>query len=239
MPLLVLAAWVVLLAAGAVRWQPPPARIAALAAPSRQGHSGARRRLRRARLAALALLAVALAVLWPPLALAAAGLGLAAPWWRRRRAAHRERAAVVAGLPEVADLLVLAVGSGLTPLLALRRLAPLAPPPFAPALAEVVQRVDRGVRLADALDALPARLGEPVRPVVAALTATERYGTPLSPALDALAHDARQERRRAAEISARQLPVRLSFPLVVCILPAFVLLTIAPLVAGALDSLRL
>ena len=35
----------------------------------------------------------------------------------------------------------------------------------------------------------------------------------------------------------RTLPVKLCFPLVGCILPAFVLLTIAPLIAGALRSL--
>ena len=37
---------------------------------------------------------------------------------------------------------------------------------------------------------------------------------------------------------ARKLPVRLSFPLVCCILPAFGLLTVAPLIAGALGSLH-
>jgi hypothetical protein len=32
--------------------------------------------------------------------------------------------------------------------------------------------------------------------------------------------------------------VKLDFPLVLCILPAFALLTVAPLVAGALGALR-
>ena len=43
--------------------------------------------------------------------------------------------------------------------------------------------------------------------------------------------------RRAAEIRARKLPVLLLFPLVLCTLPAFGLLTVAPLVAGTFDSL--
>ena len=48
----------------------------------------------------------------------------------------------------------------------------------------------------------------------------------------------RHERRRQAEEAARTLPIKLCFPLVCCVLPAFVLLTIAPLVAGAVRSLH-
>jgi pilus assembly protein TadC len=44
-------------------------------------------------------------------------------------------------------------------------------------------------------------------------------------------------RRRAAETSARKLPVRLSFPLVLCILPAFIVLTVVPAIFGALRAL--
>ena len=43
--------------------------------------------------------------------------------------------------------------------------------------------------------------------------------------------------RRAAS-SARRVPVTLLFPLVFCTLPAFALLTVAPLLAGGLRSLR-
>jgi len=118
-----------------------------------------------------------------------------------------------------------------------RHLAALAPPPFGPAFAEVDRRVGRGQRLADALTALVETAGDPVRPVVGAITSAEHYGAPLAPTLDLLAHEARRDRRRQAEERARTLPVKLCFPLVGCILPAFVLLTIAPLVAGALRSL--
>ena len=123
-------------------------------------------------------------------------------------------------------------------MLAFPRLAGAIPPPCGSAFQEVADRVARGQRLADALEVLPELLGDPVRPLVAALVASERYGVALGPTLDVLAHDARRDRRRQAEEAARQLPVRLCFPLVCCTLPAFVLLTIAPLVAGAIGSLH-
>jgi hypothetical protein len=51
--------------------------------------------------------------------------------------------------------------------------------------------------------------------------------------------EVRADRRRRAEEAARKVPVKLLFPLVTCTLPAFGLLTVAPLVASAVRSLRL
>src|SRR5205823_11853388 len=99
--------------------------------------------------------------------------------------------------------------------------------------------VERGQRVGDALDAVAQLLGQPARPLVRVLAGAERYGTPLLPALERLVVDARLDRRRRAEEAARRVPVKLLFPLVLCVLPAFALLTVAPLVAGAVRSLRL
>jgi hypothetical protein len=70
------------------------------------------------------------------------------------------------------------------------------------------------------------------------LAAADRDGLPLSPILDRLATEARQQRRRRADTLARQLPIRLSLPLVLCTLPSFVLLAVAPLLLAAIASLR-
>ncbi len=191
------------------------------------------------RVAAIVVLGVALVAVWPPLVVAAATGVLIARRWRHVRRRAAARASVIGGLPEVIDLVALAADAGFTVALIVQQLARRAPPPFAAAFAGAVQRTDRGQRLADALAAMPDQLGDPVRPLIGALVATERYGVPLAPALEHLAYDARRERRRRAEVAARRLPVRLCFPLVGCTLPGFVLLTIAPLLAGALRSLRL
>ena len=44
--------------------------------------------------------------------------------------------------------------------------------------------------------------------------------------------------RHELEVAARRLPVLLLFPLVLCVLPAFVLLTVVPLLASSLHDLQ-
>ena len=259
--------WALLVVGVAFRYRPAPARVreltgsaarprsqAALSAGGaraagelveRLGRAGlqragrpaeppAARRLGTALVAALAVLPL-MPLLAPPTALTAWAL----PSALARRREQRHQAAVASGLPEVVDLLALAVGSGLTVQLALSQVARRTEGPLAAELDRVVDEVALGRRLADALDDLPGRAGEALRPLVAALVASERYGAPLAAGLDRLADDVRRERRRRAEEAARKVPVKLLFPLVTCTLPAFGLLTVAPLIASAVRSLRI
>ena len=81
--------------------------------------------------------------------------------------------------------------------------------------------------------------GDLARPLVAGVRAALDDGDSFGPTLARLAVDARDLRRRRAEESARRLPVRLLLPLVTCSLPAFAVLTVVPILAGALSGLRL
>ncbi len=178
----------------------------------------------------------------PVLAPAAVPAGLVAwalPGVKARRSERRRLAALAADLPDVVDLLVLAVGSGLTVHLAVRNVARRAPGPLGAELRRACDEATLGRRLGDALADLPSRAGDAVRPLVAALLASERYGAPLGTGLERLALEVRADRRRRAEEAARKVPVKLLFPLVTCTLPAFALLTVAPLIASAIRSLRL
>jgi tight adherence protein C len=152
-------------------------------------------------------------------------------------AERRRRAAVERELPDAVDLLVLSVRAGLTPFQAVGELARSNDDVIGPAFAEVVHRTERGQPLADALAALPERLGDLAGPVADTIAISERHGLALGPALDQLTAETRATRRRLDQADARKLPVRLSFPLVTCTLPSFVLLAIAPAVIAALSSL--
>jgi tight adherence protein C len=92
--------------------------------------------------------------------------------------------------------------------------------------------VDGGRRLVDALEE-EASLSPPLRPLAEVLLDSERYGAPIGPALARLAAGGRARLRREGLAGARTLPVRLLFPLVFLVLPAFLLLTVGPvLLAG-------
>lgn len=193
----------------------------------------------RRTLAVAAPLVVLSAVVFPPLAFLVLGVFALRPVIEKRRAAAALRSSVERDIGDVVTLIGLAVNSGHNLRGALRAAGAHAEGPLAASLRAVTASVDHGVRLADALEALPAQLGEVVRPIVVALVSCDRYGAALGPTLDRLAGDVRVANRQRAEAAARRLPIRLLFPLVTCILPAFGLLTVAPLIAGSLRGLRL
>lgn len=153
-------------------------------------------------------------------------------------ARRRRQRRLVLAFPDFIDLLVLTVRAGCTPLQAFETLVGTVETPFRDALDAVARGVAEGARFSDAIAELPRRLGSIAQPLADTLALSDRYGTPLAPILDRLADEARAQRRRNAEAAARQLPIRLSFPLVGFTLPSFVLLTIVPLIAGALSSLQ-
>ena len=163
------------------------------------------------------------------------GLGVrqARPVLRARRHSRE----VERELPGTIELLVLSIHAGLTPNQAIRELAVSAPESVRPAFFEIVHRMDRGEPFASAIVALPDWLGPRSVGLAEVIATADRYGLPLSQVLDQLSREARSTRRRLDEASARKLPIRLSFPLVVCTLPSFVLLAIAPAVIAALSSL--
>ena len=153
------------------------------------------------------------------------------------RDARRQRAAIERALPDAMDLLVLGVRAGLTPFQAVCDLATSDVRAIGDAFGEVVRRTERGQPFADALSALPERLGVRAGGLTDVIATSDRHGLPLGPVLDQLTAEVRATRRRLDQADARKLPVRLSFPLVVCTLPSFVLLAIAPAVIAALSSL--
>jgi Flp pilus assembly protein TadB len=187
----------------------------------------------------LLILALCVSVVFPPAGLAViAGVALR-PLLRRRRVERDRLSAVERDLADVVALVGLAVGAGANLSGALAAAATHADGPLADALGAAMLTTRRGGRIADALEELPNQLGEGVRPFVAALVSCDRYGAPLGATLDRLALDVRTASRQRAEAAARRLPVRLLFPLVSCILPAFALLTVAPLIAGSFRGLSL
>lgn len=179
---------------------------------------------------------VTLATVAPMLAVVPVAWAVVAPVLAARRARAHADALLHDQLPDVVDLLSLTTAAGLPVNAALVAIADRPGGPIGAALARAAAHVRRGGSTADAL-ARVAALGPPVRPLVDALVQHDRYGSALLPALERVGIEARARRRRRAEESARRLPVTLLLPLVLTTFPAFVLLTVVPLLAGSLGSL--
>jgi tight adherence protein C len=151
------------------------------------------------------------------------------------RAATRAQAARVAGLSVTIDLLAVAVGAGYTPYLAVDVAARWAPPAMRSTLEGVVGACRLGADFDRSLDDAASE-HEELRGLADALLATDRLGAPVLDSLQCLATSARADARRRAEARARTVPVRLLFPLVFLVLPAFAILTVVPTVAARLSG---
>jgi hypothetical protein len=159
-------------------------------------------------------------------------LGRVVRGMRARSRARRADLVLESELPVGLDLLGVAVGAGCTPYLAVEIAARWAPSHLRARLESVPRACGLGESFAGALEALAAATPR-LRPLADALLASDRLGAPVGDALARLAAEERSVLRRRAETAARTVPVRLLFPLVFLVLPAFGLLTVVPtLVSG-------
>ena len=152
-----------------------------------------------------------------------------------RRQERRIDGVIERELPVTIDLLAVAVGAGCTPFLAVDTAIAWSSPALAGELAGVRRACALGRAFDAALDDLARRIPR-LAPLVDALLASDRFGAPVGDALLRLASEQRTVLRRRAEARARTVPVRLLFPLVFLVLPAFALLTVVPAVLGGLGG---
>ena len=135
------------------------------------------------------------------------------------------------------DLLGVAVGAGCTPFLAVDAASQWAPPVMARELGSVVRSCAFGcdVRRRSRRPRASSTATGAARRRAARRRTQRRAGR--RPALARLAGEERAALRRRAEAHARRVPVRLLFPLVFLVLPAFVLLTVVPGLAAGMARL--
>ncbi|MEO8477277.1 MAG: type II secretion system F family protein [Actinomycetota bacterium] len=160
------------------------------------------------------------------------------PTWAGQRRGRRYRCAVDAEIPQLLDLLAAGSSAGLSAPLALRRSRVALRGPLADELGMTLDAVDLGSRWRDELRSLADRLDLPdLRRAVAAITRTETLGTSLAETTAELAVNVRASRRAAITERARTAPVKMLFPLVFLVLPAFLLLTVVPVLLTTVQSI--
>lgn len=166
--------------------------------------------------------------------------GYAAPaLWMRRRI-RTQRKSLELGLPDALDLLVVCVEAGLTLDAAFQRVAQelaLAHPALARELDITHMETRVGLSRAEALKNLGARTGcDPLRALATMLVQAERFGTSIAASLRVHAESLRVSRQHAAEEMAAKASVKLSFPVVLFIFPALLIVLAGPAAIGLLKS---
>jgi tight adherence protein C len=161
-------------------------------------------------------------------------------FWLHNRIKARRRE-IVHALPDVLDLLMVCVEAGLGFDAAVARIAdqPTRPSPLHDELRRMHLEVRAGRPRQEALRALAERTGvEEMRSIVGAFIQTEKLGTPLGKTLRVHADAARVQRRHRAEEQAHLAPLKMLFPTVFFLMPAFFLVTLAPSLLGLLKLLK-
>lgn len=103
----------------------------------------------------------------------------------------------------------------------------------------VAHSLQSGHPLEDALRPLFESSEVAARALVDVVMQAERDGLPVLATVNRLSTETRTERRRLIDTRIRQLPTRLSVPLVLCVLPSFLLMSIVPLILASLSHLSI
>jgi tight adherence protein C len=138
------------------------------------------------------------------------------------------------GLPDLLDLLIvcLEAGSSLDQgIVKATDELELAYPALAEEFRMLITETRAGKPRLEAFRNLAARTGvDDIRSLVAMLVQTDRFGTSVSQALRTHAEVSRTKRRQRAEERAAKIGVKLVFPLVFLLFPAFFTVTLGPAV---------
>ena len=160
-----------------------------------------------------------------------AAVGLLLPsMWLRQRVGQRQ-SLIIKTLPDSFDLITTCVEAGLGLDAALARVAEKVEGPFAVELRRTLREIALGKMRRDALRELGERTGVPdLITFVNAVVQAELMGSSVGAVLRVQSEQMRVRRRQRAEQQAYKAPVKMIFPLVLCIFPTLFIVILGPAV---------
>ena len=164
--------------------------------------------------------------------IAAIILGYLLPQQVLHRMVRRYRRKLQEALPDTIDLLGIVLGTGLALDQSMLRVCEELEyiyPELSAEFYTVVMQVKAGQERGKAFQALIRRTGiEDIKSLSGMIIQSERFGTSLSQALSIYASDLRERRRVRAEAAVAKAGIKMLFPMVLFILPALFVITLAP-----------
>ncbi len=166
-----------------------------------------------------------------------AGGGAFMPFlWLSNRIGQRQTA-IIRSLPDCFDLVTTCVEAGLGLDAALARVAEKVKGPFADDLSLTLREIGMGKGRAQALRELAERTGvADLTTFVNAIIQAEQMGTSIGQVLRVQSDQMRTRRRQRAEEQANKAPVKMTFPLVLCIFPTLFIVILGPAVIQLYDT---
>jgi tight adherence protein C len=154
----------------------------------------------------------------------AAGLGFLAPGMWLSAATRSRQDKIRRGLPDILDLLVVSVESGLALDAALKRVGDemaIVHPDISEEFRIATMESQMGIPRSEALENMARRCGvDELRSLVSVIAQAERFGTSVAKALRNQGEALRTKRRQQAEERAQKTAVKLMIPLVLFIFPS-------------------
>ena len=151
---------------------------------------------------------------------------------------QKRQAKIQVALPDALDMLTVCVEAGLGFDAALAQVARNTDGPLAAEFSRALQEMQIGKSRSQAFRALADRTTVPeVRTFVSALVQANDLGIPIAKVLREQAKEMRVRRRQRAEGKAQQVPVKITFPLILCIFPALLVIVLGPGVINIAHSL--
>ena len=140
-------------------------------------------------------------------------------------------------LADAIDQVTISVEAGLGFDAAINRYADTGSGPLAEELSRLLQDLQLGLSRRDAFDGLLARTDvDDLRRFVLALRQADEHGIPLAQVLRTQAAELRDRRRQRAETRAAAIPVKVIFPMILCILPTLFIVILGPAVFRIADT---
>ena len=156
--------------------------------------------------------------------------GMLLPFAWLRRAVRTRKMVIWKGLADAFDLVTVSVEAGLGLDAALRHVSEKLHGPLADEIRQMLREVGMGRPRREALEEMAQRIDvKEVETFVNAVIQAEQLGTSLGRVLRAQSATLRVRRRQRAEEIARKAPVKMVFPLVFCLMPAFFIVVLGPI----------